>query len=185
MRYVPQRPFPRYAYVPGRQPHPVTDPRGHSFGIEPAEVPPLDATCPEESIEFLYGIDLFNHGYYWEAHECWEGLWHAAGRTGPVAVLLKGLIKLAAAGVKAREGNSTGVQRHARRAADLLEQAAVDANARVLFDRLNGFALIAQCQRLSDHPVTDATPYDAGLAVLGVEIALRAGNIPLAPGERP
>ncbi|MER9586456.1 DUF309 domain-containing protein [Mesorhizobium sp. M0276] len=24
------------------------------------------------------GIDLFNHGYYLEAHEAWEPLWHAA-----------------------------------------------------------------------------------------------------------
>ncbi|MER9222262.1 DUF309 domain-containing protein [Mesorhizobium sp. M0644] len=23
-------------------------------------------------------IDLINHGYYWEAHEAWEPLWHAA-----------------------------------------------------------------------------------------------------------
>ncbi|TGQ49534.1 DUF309 domain-containing protein, partial [Mesorhizobium sp. M1C.F.Ca.ET.210.01.1.1] len=27
---------------------------------------------------FRWGIDLFNHGYYWEAHEAWEPLWHAA-----------------------------------------------------------------------------------------------------------
>mgnify|MGYP001399614021 CR=1 FL=1 len=22
-----------------------------------------------------YGVDLFNYGYWWEAHEAWEGLW--------------------------------------------------------------------------------------------------------------
>ncbi len=31
------------------------------------------------------GVDLFNHGYYWESHEEWESLWHAAGRRGVVA----------------------------------------------------------------------------------------------------
>ena len=31
---------------------------------------------------YLYGIDLFNDGYYWEAHEVWEGLWHACGLRG-------------------------------------------------------------------------------------------------------
>lgn len=174
MRYVPQRPLPKYAYVPGRQPHPVTDPRGHSFGIEPTKLPPLEPAHPERSEEFLSAIDLFNHGYYWEAHETWEGLWHAAGRTGPVAILLKGLIKLAAAGVKAREGNSSGVQRHARRAAELLEQASSDSSARMLFDRLNGRELIMECQRLTDHPITDATPCDEGLATLGVKIMMDA-----------
>jgi len=32
MRYVPEREFPPYTYVPGRAPHPVTDPTGHSYG---------------------------------------------------------------------------------------------------------------------------------------------------------
>jgi len=64
-----------------------------------------------------YGIDLYNHGYYWEAHEAWEALWHAYGRDVPEGRLLHGLIALAAAGVKAREGNRRGVVRHARRAA--------------------------------------------------------------------
>jgi hypothetical protein len=37
--------------------------------------------------------------------------------------LLKGLIKLAAAGVKAREARTDGVRRHARRAAQLFARA--------------------------------------------------------------
>jgi hypothetical protein len=65
---------------------------------------------------------LFNHGFYWEAHEAWESLWHAVGRQGPVAAWLKALIKLAAAGVKAREGNPAGVARHATRALELLAE---------------------------------------------------------------
>jgi hypothetical protein len=75
------------------------------------------------------GCDLFNHGYYWEAHETWEGLWVACGRKGTTADFLKGLIKLAAAGVKAREGRSPGVTRHAARAAALfrLVRRAIDA----------------------------------------------------------
>jgi hypothetical protein len=60
---------------------------------------------------------LFNAGYYWEAHECWEALWHAHGRHGATADLLKGLIKLAAAGVKVRQRQRHGVVTHARRAA--------------------------------------------------------------------
>ena len=72
----------------------------------------------------MYGLDLFNHGYYWEAHEVWEQIWHAAGRTGPVGSFIKGLIKLAAAGVKVREGRPGGVRSHARRAAELFSRVA-------------------------------------------------------------
>jgi len=49
----------------------------------------------------------------------WEAVWIAAGRRGVAADFLKGLIKLAAAGVKCREGSRAGVQRHARRAEQL------------------------------------------------------------------
>ncbi len=112
--------FPPYSYVPGHTPHPVSDPAGHMFGETPHEAAPLETQDWKKSQPYLHGIDLFNHGYYWEAHEAWEALWHAAGRKGQVADFLKGLIKLAAAGVKAREGNPRGVERHACRAEELL-----------------------------------------------------------------
>ena len=67
----------------------------------------------------LFLIELFNAGYYWEAHEAWEGLWHAHGRRGATADLIKGLIKLAAAGVKVRERRPRGVITHSRRAASV------------------------------------------------------------------
>jgi uncharacterized protein len=115
-------PPPPYAYVPGHTPHPVSDPRGHMYGHSPQVVAALDPADWRGSGIYLYALDLFNYGYYWEAHEAWESLWNAAGRRGPTAVWLKALIKLAAAGVKAREGNAVGVARHARRAGELLAE---------------------------------------------------------------
>lgn len=104
-RLVPDIAFPAYSYVPGRFPHPHSDPAGHRFK-------------PDANL-YLLGIDLFNHGYYWEAHEAWESLWHAAGRHGRDATFYKGLIQLAVAGVKVREGRAEGVLAHASRAAEL------------------------------------------------------------------
>ena len=111
--------LPPYSYVPGFTPHPVSDPRGHMYGHRAATPNALDPQHWEESHAYRYGIDLFNHGFYWESHEAWESLWHAAGRQGPVAVWLKALIKLAAAAVKLREGNGAGALRHARRSLEL------------------------------------------------------------------
>jgi predicted metal-dependent hydrolase len=71
---------------------------------------------------FLWGLDLFNHGYYWEAHEAWEGLWQVADRDDPLRTLFKGLILLSAAGVKIRERKNAAAARHAMRAAALLRQ---------------------------------------------------------------
>ncbi|HEX4000862.1 MAG TPA: DUF309 domain-containing protein [Pirellulales bacterium] len=71
---------------------------------------------------YCFAVDLFNHGYYWESHEVWESLWHACGRRGTTADFFKALIKLAAAGVKAREGRPEGWKRHLGRADELLAQ---------------------------------------------------------------
>ena len=112
-------PLPPYSYVPGGPwPHPLSSPRGHWFAHRPPKVEPADASQGSRSPSFLRGVDLFNAGYYWEAHEVWEGLWHAHGRRGATADVLKGLIKLAAAGVKVREGQEHGVRTHARRAGE-------------------------------------------------------------------
>jgi hypothetical protein len=118
-RLAPDQPFPPYTFVPGRAPHPKSDPAGHSFGIEAGAVAPLDPQRWRESKAYLYGLDLFNAQFFWEAHEQLEGLWLACGRRGMVADFLKGLIKLAAAGVKHLQGRPDGVRSHASRAAEL------------------------------------------------------------------
>jgi uncharacterized protein len=119
IRLVPDEPFPPYAFVPGRFPHPTSDPKGHSFGVSPPIPPRVEPERWQECRPYLYGIDLFNGGYYWESHVAWESLWLACGRKGVVANFLKGLIKLAAAGVKALEGMPEGVKSHSSRAAEL------------------------------------------------------------------
>ena len=164
---------PRYAYVPGHHPHPVRDPRGHAYGHDEPSLPPITATELNDSPVFQAGVELFNRGYYWEAHEAWERLWHAAGRQGSLADLLKALIKLAAAGVKAREGNAAGVTRHAARAAELLAAvAAGPTEIRRLFAQIRGISLQSDCEQLSANPITDATPSIPGSPVLGITLKL-------------
>src|SRR5262245_56800380 len=126
IRLLPERQLPPYSYVPGRWPHPIREPGGHSFGHRPTQLEPTCMDEPQKCAEWLYGIDLFHHGFYWEAHESWEAVWQALGRNSDDAHLVKSLIKLAAAGVKARENNPEGVRKHATRCAELaLSQYAV------------------------------------------------------------
>src|SRR5512147_3198710 len=89
-RLAPEFALPPYSYVTGQFPHPTRDPAGHSFGHTPPEPAPLDPNNWQASRDYLFGCDLFNHGYYWEAHEVWEGLWKACGRSGTTADFLKG-----------------------------------------------------------------------------------------------
>lgn len=152
--------LPPYTYVPGQTPHPVSDPRGHAFGHRAEPVPPLDPTHPEQSPTWCEAVALFEAGFYWEAHEAWESLWHAAGRTGPTADCLKGLIKWAAAGVKVRERRPEGVRRHCRRAAELLRSAIAESGATpiVCVDRAQILSLLEIAQSIPS--TVTGSPFD-------------------------
>ncbi|QDT56126.1 hypothetical protein Pan44_41770 [Caulifigura coniformis] len=120
--------FPPYTYTPGVTPHPIRDPAGHSHG-QPVRTIIVENNRIDAVPEFARGVALFGRGYYWEAHEEWEAVWHAVGRHGPTADFLKALIKLAAAGVKVREGKPAGVQRHALRALELVTHVRAQSGA--------------------------------------------------------
>src|SRR5262245_13629335 len=128
-RLVPDFPLPPYTYVPGQNPHPTADPEGHSFGARHEEPGPVGPESWAASRPYLFGIDLFNHGFYWEAHEVWEGLWHACGRSGTTADFLKGLIQMTAAGVKVRQGVPRGVASLGAGAVELFQKVLDDLGA--------------------------------------------------------
>lgn len=65
---------------------------------------------------FASGLDVFHAGCFWEAHECWETLWRREPKSAPRRRLLQGLIFLAAARVKARQGRPQGAAELQRRA---------------------------------------------------------------------
>jgi hypothetical protein len=175
-RLVPDRPFPAYAYIPGRTPHPTRDPGGHSYGetLEGSERP--DPPEPENwraCRDYLYGMDLFNHGFYWEAHEAWEGLWVACGRRGATATYLQALINLAAAGFKARWGNARGMRANAGTALRLFESAAGQIGSnRSRYMGLDLRALTDAATRISKtHPAPKGAP--GGERSLAFDLLLR------------
>jgi uncharacterized protein len=110
-RRYSSRDFPGYRFVPGVRPHPLRDPGGHSLASgtalrrhapwQPEEWRSLD--------DWLFGVDLFNAHFFWEAHEAWEGLWAAKERTTVPALFLQGLIQIAAAMLKTHLGSLAGV----------------------------------------------------------------------------
>lgn len=53
------------------------------------------------------GIDLFNEGEYWDAHEAWEREW-MPDRAGPDAGFYKGLIQVAVGCLHYRRRNRRG-----------------------------------------------------------------------------
>jgi uncharacterized protein len=166
-------PFPPYAFVPGGPwPHPTGSPEGHSARrVEHAGVPILQEDGAGSAL-YRRGVALFNAGYYWEAHEAWEALWHAHGRRGATADLLKGLIKLAAAGVKVRERQPHGVITHARRAAALFESAKAEGGSCRLGLELD--ELIEFAEQIAADPPRDPEPPGVRVSrVFSFQIELR------------
>ena len=112
--------FPPYAYRPGVSPHPTRDSAGHSYGMtEPSN----SRTQPEfwrKTESYLYGVDLFNAGYYWEAHEAWESLWKNLDPSSDHALFLQGLIQVAASCLKYHLKNKEGVIRLSQQAIEKL-----------------------------------------------------------------
>ena len=109
MRYTRQA-FPLYRYRPGENPHPTEHVQGHSY--EKAEKPILNSS-PENWVAneaYLFGVDLYNHFYWWEAHEAWEGIWKTVPRRSLMSHHLQGLIKISAAFLKWHEHNRAGVE---------------------------------------------------------------------------
>ena len=138
-RYAPQVPFPRYRYVRGLNPHPVSDPRGNSHGVrpEPKAWHPSDWRHNEF---YLFGVDLYNFAYWWEAHEYWEELWHLTDKNGPLGQFLQGLIQVSACAIKWHEHAPDGVRRLSEEGSGRLEtsRAAADSEGWLMGIHLPG-----------------------------------------------
>lgn len=118
-------PFPPYAFLPGHNPHPKADPRGHG-GIVPIPDEPLHPSAWRSHIGYLFGCDLYNAGFFWEAHEAWEAAWTGIPRGEPVRAFLQGLIQVANAQLKRRMDRPAAVARLRPRYRALLEPLASD-----------------------------------------------------------
>ena len=65
-----------------------------------------DATAWRENVPYLYGMTLFEAGFYWEAHEVWEPVWMNCAPNSPERFLLQALIQYANAALKRDMGRA-------------------------------------------------------------------------------
>ena len=141
------RPFPAYRFVPGLHPHPRRDRDGHSYqpNLNPTPRTAWTVENWRQLTDWLYGVDLFNAFYFWEAHEAWEGLWLVA--EPDAALMLQGVIQIAAALLKTHMRVLDGAR---ILSAHGLEKLRHVANARPMMMGLDLGDLIAQCTRFFD-----------------------------------
>ncbi len=137
--------MPAYRHRPGQTPHPLRDPRGHSYGAAEPAPPRFDPATWSSCDDYLFGVDLYNLRYYWEAHEAWEGLWKTTGRKDRPGRFLQGLIQVAAAFLKDEMGVWEGARKLS--AKGLVKLRIVESSG----SHYCGLALAKWCPRVEDH----------------------------------
>jgi len=106
-RYT-DRALPPYRHLPGTTAHPERSPEGHSYRVEEPAAHPLTEDGWADNEDFLFGVDLFNAGYFWEAHAFWERLWVLEETSPEIRRFLQAIIQAAAACLKVRQEQTAG-----------------------------------------------------------------------------
>jgi uncharacterized protein len=120
VRRYTDRAFPPYRHLPGTTAHPERSPEGHMYRASEPPAQPLSSAGGDRNEDLLFGIDLFNAGYYWEAHTYWERLWAIEETSPEMRRFLQSIIQTAAACLKARQGRKAGARK-------LLEKAKLES----------------------------------------------------------
>lgn len=96
LRYLPEASFPESPYIPGGA-------LAHPDSVVAQDFIALAGHKWKMNKCWLLGVDFFNHGYVWEAHEAWEYVWNAYGRKSEEALFVQAMIFCTAARVKKKQ----------------------------------------------------------------------------------
>jgi predicted metal-dependent hydrolase len=108
------------------------------------------------------GVELFNRGLYWEAHEAWEEAW-TPDRHGPDRGFYKGLIQVAAGCLHYGRRNRRGTVNKWRSGADYL---------RPYMPRHHGLELAPLVDQVERHlAALESGEWPEGLAMPLIEVA--------------
>lgn len=118
-RLEPERPFPAYAYLPGKNIHP-NKLGGHSHEEDELLLNEIDPKTIHKNSDFRYALDLLNYGYYWESHVLFEAMWNAHKRKGSMADFFKAMIKIAAGAIKDELNHREAASGHFKRSLELI-----------------------------------------------------------------
>ncbi len=108
-RYCPDLALPPYRFTPGFNYHPRRHPEGHAYGLSEPKLSLIPPEQWQQNPYYLFGVDLYHQGFFWEAHEAWELLWHLTGKQDQMGQFLQGLIQNSAAQLKRHIGQWSGM----------------------------------------------------------------------------
>ena len=113
-------PLPEFAHIPGLNARHEEEFLAHVINCVPKET--LDRTAGSNTA-WLYGLQLIEAGFYWEAHEVLETVWLNASPNGRERQLVRCMIHIANAALKVRMGRSNAALKLSKLAESCLELA--------------------------------------------------------------
>jgi uncharacterized protein len=111
--------WPALAHVPGSGTEPDRAPLEAAKALVPQRV---TAAKWEANAAYRYGAALCLNSFFWEAHEVWEAVWLACPPNSRERRLLRALIQVANALLKAKMGRRNAARRLLEEAAALVEE---------------------------------------------------------------
>jgi hypothetical protein len=161
--------LPARRHIPGSATVPDRAPLDAVKALTPRRV--THATW-REAPAYAYGLHLYAHGFFWEAHEVWEAVWLATAPNSQERHLLAGLIQLANASLKLEMAQPKAALRLLRASQDHLAEC---RNSSLL--GLDPGALARDVGAFAGRvAVLDDTPNPADLIALRPKPALTAAD---------
>ncbi len=141
--------LPLHKHVPGRNARPVD---GYLESI--AALAPGTTSNDTAAINrvWLFGLELFNHGYYWECHEVLEAVWLNSPPNSRERFLLQGVIHLTNAALKSNMQRDSAVKRLLLLASECFDRAFPEADGVLMGLQFDELKLLA-----SRSPTPDAS----------------------------
>ncbi|MEL6791921.1 MAG: DUF309 domain-containing protein [Pseudomonadota bacterium] len=94
-------PLPGRKYVPGAT---ARHPEGAFDAIRDRALPATESAKAAENPAWVYGLRLFDAGFWWEAHEVLEPVWMNARPNSPERAMTQAVIQLANGALKREMG---------------------------------------------------------------------------------
>ena len=121
--------LPRFAHLPGVS-------LGHDERaldrVKRLLLEKTESASAPQNIPWLYGLRLFNEGFFWEAHEIWEEAWLLARPKSREEHLLRSVIHLTNGALKGSMGRDKAKKRLAALAIEQCDAAYLQWNASVM-----------------------------------------------------
>lgn len=108
MRRLPDLALPGHAHVPGSGSTPDMAPLEAAKALVAHET---SANAWQDNAAYLYGHDLLDAGFFWEAHEVWEAVWLNCPPNSAEKLMLRMLIQQANARLKLVMGRRNAAER--------------------------------------------------------------------------